>query len=1700
MASPLSSFGYVVNKLDSNLKCADDVSVGCPLLALPIESCWTKEAVTKECPAVANAISSALDSNPESETLDADSTWISLHMMYESKKGDSATPIRREHLKTLPSLVETLLAWSDDELESLKGSRWCSEAKRCKAQILDDFDALVSVLGSTAVSTLGLNKDDYSWARQIIQQYGLHFTSGNGSAQLLVAPGLDLLSPDESTVPGAEAAVLEAISPTNSMLVMYAEKSYSKGDPVPLSVAKLACSNGCRLMGCGKLLSPNPCDSAELPLIMPVDLISLYSEEYIALVVEGAAALFTDGLPPKPKPGGCMSADALNGEMPVKMIEHEGRRALSLCVRFSKSQLVPSTRALLALGFIVTLDSSMQEVVLAEEKEVFNVLGNTCNKRRALGFLQTKLKNLLNEFPDKAQGATGRRELASKVLQGEKKIFAEALMTVQEMMAAADDEAPPEDPPTPSQEKALLDDLTTIDGEPGSDTALGQLLALMRGRLTACKKIASAFKGKPSADAGKALKAELTVLKSSFGRCPLGDPMQAPRAPLLTGKDPASTLYSEATEALQTALLAAAEWEKALLDGAVLKMGMLNFGAALSDLVTVVKTKPSLETVNLAVECAMNVAAQSDDVLAAAGGKPFKWSARAPALKMLYDKLVSDGYTRVGLRFTYPLRLPVSHLASSPASFNGAVAAEAIMQESMALASKLKKTSKWEERHSQELEDLLRFFMLRNMMPLTRMAALLGPEVCSMLLESNALGCYHTHKGLIPAAEASKAVPAKASVYQTRLSLGGDELYVFANVMLWPVQEDLVVAVDFDQVAMGASFAPVPYLADDSRALMLGAPRTPTTSVLDIGCGSGAQGLLALKTYAEKATFIDSNTRAITFATFNAYLNGLEGKATFVKSSGGAAFFKELKSSKFDAILASPACVPNPDSMVKSGENIFSQGGPDGQQLLSEILGKSLELLSPGGILTATAMISNKESLVKRLEDWIGSEASYRAVVLHGDPMSVETYVKKVSTNCAVPPAFAYQRALKAAGIQYMSPAMIMLWVPPGGASPPSGASPIDVYAEHLGLWSDLKYVQSTLKGALDQLQMMSSGTDATPTMYAMDWGEAADEEEEGPSSKTLVSAAAAREMVKKGGNKRHLPCLIAPRVTRPLSWSVLDGLSWADFAMSRVFGFAPPVFMDMLWRKVPVPLGINYPAAANAEPGATRIPPSNFAMAVVELEGCGPAPEIVKEAARYMDCYDTLVFDGEPKTLKKNLFGGWRKPKKDGQEEPNLLTRYDTFIIGVDRVAAGDGNSLTLSREISIFLNYVGEYVDAKNIAMRVVVLTCGANGISFPDGPGDEMHEGATLRGLLRCWRVTRDALPILHIDTDAMGKKGDAAELADQLSRELEAYTPDKGLAKCTPEEFSLSVYKTHREVCYRKGERFFPGWHVSQRNPIHDNANVSFCQGSKDDVAVVTGGTGGLGVVSAWALAEAGVGTIVLTSRSGKVYTGQGLEAMIETMRTMCTVAIEVCDTSSEESVKTMLDKVRSTYGKVNIILHAAGIADMERWEVTFNPKVYGSLYLTKHTAQDKIDAFICYSSMTNFLGTDSFVIYGAANSFLEELCRWRRARGLEGTCLMFPEVMGVGMASMGGTRTSGDSSTIWWSIVKPLIKQAVFGPAPCAPLLGILTIGFMMPRPPLSTVLQEPMKSYVNWELRTRLEELGALDKAMKRSVKRVLEG
>ena len=420
-----------------------------------------------------------------------------------------------------------------------------------------------------------------------------------------------------------------------------------------------------------------------------------------------------------------------------------------------------------------------------------------------------------------------------------------------------------------------------------------------------------------------------------------------------------------------------------------------------------------------------------------------------------------------------------------------------------------------------------------------------------------------------------------------------------------------------------------------------------------------------------------------------------------------------------------------------------------------------------------------------------------------------------------------------------------------------------------------------------------------------------------------------------------------------------------------------------------------------------------------------------------------------------------------------HTLSELDVVLLPLVTVQAKDESQsptglTALPLEIFHFLSEAGALS-----SLRIVALTCGAHG---PDCAGAQddgfgMPAAACLRGMFRCFRIDHPSVPILHIDTDALGIPGKAEELQRQVEAEL-SLTADLG---------SRSLVYTGREVAYRRSRRFLPKLDICGQRPPGSNTSVS-----SEGVALITGGTGGLGITTAEAMVDAGVRCVVLSSRSGAISaTAPGnLVERVAKLQQSASIILEACDAADEKQVVSMLDRLRQQHGNLRWVVNAAGIVlpnEPEKLEAVFVPKCLGAWNMHKHTQHDDLEAMWFFSSLSGGIGSEGMHNYAAANCYLDELARLRRSQGLPGVSLQFPEVEEAGMAAAFGTRSSG--ATVSLAVVRRAVKQLMLGEGDPAAIVALLPVGYLIPRSVFHMTALEPLKARVDQDLWANLERL-----------------
>jgi phthiocerol/phenolphthiocerol synthesis type-I polyketide synthase C len=169
--------------------------------------------------------------------------------------------------------------------------------------------------------------------------------------------------------------------------------------------------------------------------------------------------------------------------------------------------------------------------------------------------------------------------------------------------------------------------------------------------------------------------------------------------------------------------------------------------------------------------------------------------------------------------------------------------------------------------------------------------------------------------------------------------------------------------------------------------------------------------------------------------------------------------------------------------------------------------------------------------------------------------------------------------------------------------------------------------------------------------------------------------------------------------------------------------------------------------------------------------------------------------------------------------------------------------------------------------------------------------------------------------------------------------------------------------------------------------------------RDGGYIVVGGMGGLGFVFAQWLVRHGAGMVVLNGRSAP---SDEIRAAIEGMNaTGSRVEVVTGDIAEPGTAELLVTAVRDAGFQPAGVLHSAVVLvdeivlNMSEAAAArvFAPKVAGSWWLHRATADLDLDWWMTFSSASSMLGTPGQGAYAAANAWVDGLVNYRRSLGL-----------------------------------------------------------------------------------------------------------
>jgi acyl transferase domain-containing protein/acyl carrier protein len=221
--------------------------------------------------------------------------------------------------------------------------------------------------------------------------------------------------------------------------------------------------------------------------------------------------------------------------------------------------------------------------------------------------------------------------------------------------------------------------------------------------------------------------------------------------------------------------------------------------------------------------------------------------------------------------------------------------------------------------------------------------------------------------------------------------------------------------------------------------------------------------------------------------------------------------------------------------------------------------------------------------------------------------------------------------------------------------------------------------------------------------------------------------------------------------------------------------------------------------------------------------------------------------------------------------------------------------------------------------------------------------------------------------------------------------------------------LGARDNEDQVCFRSGQRYV----ARLRRTMVANASLAI---RDSGTYLITGGLGGLGLVIAGWLAGRGARHLVLVGRNEPAASAQ--ETIAQLRGRGVTVHVLQADVADRSQVRAVFRQIAETMPALKGVVHAAGVLDdgavlRQEWshfEQVMRPKLEGTWNLHQESLDLSLEFFVLFSSIGSVMGAPRQANYCAANTFLDAMAHYRRARGLAALAVNWGPWSDVGMAS------------------------------------------------------------------------------------------
>jgi acyl transferase domain-containing protein/acyl carrier protein len=208
------------------------------------------------------------------------------------------------------------------------------------------------------------------------------------------------------------------------------------------------------------------------------------------------------------------------------------------------------------------------------------------------------------------------------------------------------------------------------------------------------------------------------------------------------------------------------------------------------------------------------------------------------------------------------------------------------------------------------------------------------------------------------------------------------------------------------------------------------------------------------------------------------------------------------------------------------------------------------------------------------------------------------------------------------------------------------------------------------------------------------------------------------------------------------------------------------------------------------------------------------------------------------------------------------------------------------------------------------------------------------------------------------------------------------------------------------------------HIGKVVVVHDATDTAPLV-RPDGAYLITGGLGGLGLVTARWLVEQGAGQVVLMSRGAPG--DEALSTLASLNGSASKVRVVRGDIGNAADAERVLTGIRGGAYPLRGVIHAAGTLhdgvlagqDWDAFRAPLRAKMDGTWNLHQLTRQDPLDFLVLFSSISAVLGSPGQGNHSAANAFIDSFARFRRGMGLPAQSINWGAWEDVGAAAQHG---------------------------------------------------------------------------------------